>query len=184
LQVLTLSLLSAGVSNPARMAERIHERGYDEVTDIRFNWMSGNLYQDAVRLADLCREAGDERAGILARNGGKHPHENSLDWPRWIDRTLTMNACAVGARMIAAASVEALVNEILTVRFHDSFLTLEGETSTKKGKRPSRAGFPARLKKLAELAGFDHEAEWAQSLARERDTRHGLAHAKASYVYD
>jgi hypothetical protein len=184
LQALTTSLRHAGVRNVAQMIERVAESGYQEVSEVRFNWMSGTLFQESVRLAEMCREAADERAEILARNVGKHPPQGSTDWPRWIDRTITMNSCAKGSRMLAAASVDALVNEILSVRFPEDFKELEGGLPTKKGRKTPRVGFPGRLKRLAALTGFDAQSPWAKSLHGERDKRHGIAHHRAAYIYD
>lgn len=153
--------------------QTLKQLGYEDLGARRFDFSSGILYGYSRALAIMCREAHDSRELLLKSNDGQHPEMGSDDWPIWTSVTMTMGACATGSRMLGIAAIEALLNEILAVRFPDAYDELEGK----------RSGWPAKAKKLYELLG-QTDPPWLHDLLEENILRKSIAHHKPVYVDD
>ncbi len=170
------ALIRAGVRHPARIVDALVESGYEWIGSRRYDFRSGMHYNRAQRLAELARRAADERTGIMARHGGGHPPLDHPDWNRWEEIGWTVGATAAGARVLALASVEALINEILALRFPADY--------QKMTKGRSKKPFEGKLKGLCSLLNIDRTSEWIGALAKEQDSRTGIVHHKPVYVDD
>lgn len=156
-----------------RRVEALGRLGYEDVGSRRFDFSSGIFYGYSRRLARLCRSAHDERQAILERHAGQHPDIGSEDWEPWTQATMTMGACATGARLLAIASVEALLNEILAEKFPDEYSILENK----------RVGWPGKAERLHDLMNHP-EPNSIEELRKENALRRSIAHHKPVYVDD
>lgn len=176
LEAAIVSVLEKGRVRPGGLFRELEQLGYKRVADVRFNFMSGSLYQNAIHLAVQSRRAEETRLELMKRHGGEFPTPESPFWPKWFQTITSRNASAMGARLLAFASLEALANEILFVRFPEVYQKLEG------GRR--KTFLLAKLKRLCEEAGIRPEPVWISVLADENADRRGIAHHEPGYIYE
>jgi hypothetical protein len=149
----------------------LEAKGYRQVGDRQFRFMSGSLYQYADLLARAGMKAAAKRSEMLRKYRGRAP-VGTPDWAAWIASTMTAAACAYGARITAIASVEAFVNEVLSLNAPDAL----------ERCRVERKGMEGRLKELCSLLGLDPDAPWCGQLVGDIRARNRMVHHAAGYV--
>ncbi len=147
--------------------------GYRVVGDRRFDFRSGELYQDARTLATECFLAGADAASVSARHSNTNPLPDHPDWPTWEAAVRRRNATAKGARVLGVASVEALVNEIFSQRFPDDYQALEMKR---------KASPLTKLRRLMEHQGIPSDIDWMRILEDSLEPRRRIVHHKPGYV--
>lgn len=166
-------------TKPANMAEAhdaILAAGWEYRGTLEYKVQSGLLLTDSSALAEIANEMWLERRAILAAAGGRHPEMNSEDWARWVAVTTRRNAAIRGARALALAAVEALVNELLAAQHPDEFADWETE---------KRMGFVQKLKKLLQLHGANpDDVPWLKALLAQAQLRNNLIHHRPEWIVD
>lgn len=170
------SLRGHGFENWGQVHEQILAHGWEDRGTERYDVQSGLLLGDAFALATMADQLWAERRQILERAGGRHPQEGSKDWARWADVTVQRNSAARGARTLALASVEALVNELLAARHPQQYDSWELE-----GKK---RGFWKKLRGLLRLRGVDEDPRWLGELAAHGELRDNMLHHRPEWVRD
>lgn len=160
--------------NMLRLHELLLSAGWNEVGIYRFDFRSGSLYQDALTQARLAASAYAERMVLLDAHGGRHPPLDSPDWETWVDCSGRWTATTNGARMLAIASVEALVNEILLVMHPEQYEQWEGR------RKPT----VVKIDLLIELLGTRPAPDWVAEFRVENGKRRALVHHKPGFVVD
>jgi hypothetical protein len=160
----------------ADVARLLESAGFTTLGDRRFNFRSGELYQDARVLAMECFLAGADRATLLARHGNRHPRLTDPDWMQWEATVRRMNATAKGARVLGVASLEAFVNEVLLQRCPKDYQELE------LGRRPSSP--LTKLRRLMERQGLSVDTTWFQCVGDNFEPRRSIVHHRPGYVDD
>ena len=90
----------------SQVARLLATSGYKVIGDLRFDFRSGELYQDARTLATECFLANADAATISARHGNTNPPLSDPDWPSWEAAVRKRNATAKGARVLGVASLK------------------------------------------------------------------------------
>lgn len=163
------------------VVRKLEAVGYVDVGMRMWKGFSYILYQDARRLADLASEAHETREAILARHGGRHPVDADPEWNQWILATVTLAACAHGARALGASALEALVDEILSLNFPEEYSKLSGQTKPDDCCRPTYAGMVSKLNRLKKLAGFELSRPDLTELEQAVSVRKSIIHPKPGY---
>lgn len=160
----------------ADVARVLESAGFTILGDRRFNFRSGELYQDARVLAMECSVAGADRAMMLAGHGNRRPRLSDPDWPRWEMAVRRMNAAAKGTRVLGIASLEAFVNEVLLQRYPNDYQELE------LARRP--ASPLTKLRRLMERQGLSFDAAWFKCITRNFEPRRNIVHHRPGYIDD
>lgn len=170
------SLRRQGLRNWAEVHSRILASGWEDRGTDHYDVQSGILLQDAVTLASVADEYWAERVALLQQAGGRHPEDGSVEWPRWVTVTMRRTAAARGARALALASVEALVNELLAARHPDEYQRweIDGE----------KRAFWKKLRGLLSLVGAGTEPAWFQELATHGGLRDSMLHHRPEWIRD
>lgn len=116
----------------------------------------------------------DERDAMLARQGGQEPRRRD-DVLLWLQVTMTALASADAVYVLAAASLEAFTNEVLSTQFPDVFAELETN-----GRRPPRMKF----RRMCELLGLSTTAKWFAVLDTGLEGRKEIVHHQPQYRDD
>lgn len=138
----------------------LEAKGYRQTGDRQFTFMSGSLYQYADLLAKAGTNAAMTRAEILSKHRGQAP-VGTDDWGRWMSSTMTASSCAYGARIMAVASVEAFVNEVLSLNAPEALRLCKAERTGMEGRLKalcSRLGGPGCKRSLVRSAGRGHQS--------------------------
>lgn len=171
------SLRGRGLSTWAAAHRRILAGGWEDRGMLRYNAQSALLLQDAVALGTMADEMWVERMGILDQSRGRPPEEGSDGWGRWVLVTARRTAAARGARALALASVEALINELLAARHPGHYEEWEVQ-----GRKRS---FWKKLRGLLELkAAGDAIPDWFQELADHAELRDAMLHHRPEWILD
>lgn len=107
--------------NMAVAHDAILSAGWEDRGSLKYEVQSGLLLVDAAALADLAEELWQECEEILARFDHRHPELGSAAWPLWITVTARRSAAVRGARALALAAVESLVNELLAAQHPNEY---------------------------------------------------------------
>lgn len=165
----------ARLPNMLRVHELLLSAGWQDAGTYRFDFRSGNLYQNALTQARLAANAYAERTALLDAHNGRHPPLHTDAWDAWVDCSGRWSATANGARMLAIASVEALVNEILLVMHPDHYDQWEV-----RGRKPT----VKKIDLLIDLHGIDPPPRWVDDFRSENDLRRELVHHKPGFIVD
>jgi hypothetical protein len=166
-------------ARPPNMAvahDAILAAGWEYRGTLEYRLQSGLHLVDAAALAEISDELWSERETILAQSNGRHPEMGSEAWPSWITVTARRNAAVRGARAMALAAVEALVNELLAAQHPDEYADWE----TKK-----RMGFRQKLLNLVRLHGVDPDSlPWFTELEKHSGLRNRMLHHQPEWIVD
>lgn len=165
----------ARLSNMLRVHELLLSAGWHDAGVYRFDFRSGNLYQNALTQARLAAEAYAARIALLEANGGRHPPLHTDAWDAWVDCTNRWSATANGARMLAIASVEALVNEILLVMHPEQYEQWEVSR---------RMPTVRKIDLLVGHHGIEPPPDWVSDFRTENAIRRELVHHRPGFVLD
>jgi hypothetical protein len=161
----------------ADVHRQVLTNGWESRGALRYNVQSGILLQDALMLAAMADEYWEERGRLLTAAGGRHPSEGSPAWSRWVHVQHRRNATARGARALALAAVEALVNELLAARYPEHYDLWEVQ-----GKKRS---FWKKLRGLLRLREVEsHELSWFQDLEEHVELRDSMLHHRPVWMRD
>jgi hypothetical protein len=171
------SLRGLGLPNWQAVHQEILNRGWEDRGWLRYEIQSGQLFVDALVLAEIADGLWAERTKMFEVEGGTHPEVGSELWPRWVTVTTRRHATARGARVLSLAAVEALVNELLAARFPEQY----DEWEIKGTKR----SFWKKLRGLLELKDVaDPEPEWFRELAEHGGLRDRTLHHQPRWIRD
>lgn len=161
----------------AAVHDEILASGWEDRGVLRYDVQSGLLIQDALVLASMADELWSERGRLLAESGGRHPPKGSEAWPRWVHVQHRRNATARGARALALAAVEALVNELLAAQYPKEYDRWEIQ-----GRKRS---FWKKVRGLLRLKGLDgREPHWFHELEQHSGLRDAMLHHRPEWVRD
>lgn len=161
----------------ADVHDEILTNGWEDRGVLRYDVQSGILLQDAIVLATMADEFWAERGRLLTESGGRHPREGSEAWARWVHVQHRRNATARGARALALAAVEALVNELLAARYPEKYDRWEIQ-----GRKRS---FWKKLRGLLQLKGLEgHEPDWFHELEQHAGLRDAMLHHRPEWIRD
>lgn len=176
LQEIVNELVRQGVRRAIDLRSHLALRGYRNIGSRQYEFASGRLYQAAVTLEMDCLRAGEDRARLLAAQGGQAPRLNTPEWPEWEETIWRLHGCAQGTRVLGVAALDALANEILYVRFNAEYRKFEGP-----GKR---AGLLKKIQTTLRLAGTESDPDWLDELRAENRTRRLVVHHEPGYRDD
>ncbi len=172
-------LESISQTRPPNMAvahDAILSAGWAYRGTLEYKIQSGILLVDAAALADIAHELWCEREEILAQSHGRHPEIGADAWPRWITVTTRRNSAVLGARTLALAAVEALLNELLAAQH-------PGEYADWETRR--RMGFRPKLLNLVQLHGADPgNLPWCSELEMHSEMRNSTLHHRPEWIVD
>lgn len=160
----------------AAVHDEILANGWEDKGVLRYDVQSGLLLQDALVLASMADEFWAERGRLLEEFGGRHPPEGSEAWPRWVNVQHRRNATARGARALALAAAEALVNELLAAQYPEEYDRWEIQ-----GRKRS---FWKKVRGLLKLKGLDGEPDWVHELEQHSGLRDAMLHHRPEWVRD
>lgn len=169
--------IADGLTSMDQLHESLLTHGWTNEGALRYDVQSGIFLQDARYLAEMSQVTHEAREHILAAAGGRHPSDTASEWTAWVDVTLKRRACLLGARTLALAAVEALVNEMLKARYPDEY----GEWELNR-----RWGFKRKLDELLKLRLGDGTPmpEWYAPLLEHSRHRNDTMHHKPGWVRD
>jgi hypothetical protein len=156
--------------------DAIVSAGWEDRGMRKYVLQSGLLLVDAAALAEMADELWREREEILAEADGRHPEVGSPVWAQWVTITSRRDATVRGARALALAAVEALVNELLAAQHPSEYADWEIKR---------RKGFRYKLVNLLELHGTDpDDVSWFEALEKHRQLRNRMIHHRPGWTVD
>lgn len=162
--------------NLAVLHDEILAAGWDDQGTLRYGVQSGVLLFNAAALAEFAEELWQEREVILQDAGGRHPDSGTEIWPRWVTVTAQRSAAVRGARALALAAVEALLNELLAAQHPNEYESWE----IKK-----YMGFRPKIMKLLELHDMVlDDVPWFEALDTHAKLRNSMIHHRPGWIVD
>lgn len=159
----------------ADVVRQLEGHGYRYRGMRRFNFRSGELFQDAHVLVATASEAGERHRQLSDSHGGTNPPLSHDDWREWELVTLRRNAACKGARVLGLASLEAFVNEILLQRSPELYRELEEK---------NRAAPFSKLKAICESLAIPLDQGWARCIEENLVLRRQIVHHRPGFVDD
>jgi hypothetical protein len=157
-----------------RLGSALEEQGFLLVGDRQYRFMSGILLQRADLLAEVAADFNLRRDQKLNDSGGLEP-SGFAEWLDWYRVTHTASSAATAADVMAAAAIEAFINEVLANSYPELYETLE---------KKRRAAPRVKLQRLMEELSIPQDASWMDALNVGLDRRRELSHFRPGYVDD